>query len=200
MKPSSSSASRHRFTKSLAVGPVALALALMGTRVWAAPPSTPSAQLRAPLSLEMRTEASHELEGPRLPEAPPPNYQVDPKNWNMVVAGDVLIGVGMGAFAVMVAGLAVNFQGREAIDRLSLMDDATEAQRKAAQDKARLGSHLAIGGGVATAVLVGTGITLVAVGNRRERLRRETLDAAVPGRLSLLGSRERVGLQWSLDF
>jgi hypothetical protein len=131
--------------------------------------------------------------------------QVARENWRMVVAGDVLIGAGMGGFAVMVAGLAVQSRGSQELDRLALRDDVTQADRDEAQAQRDLGLRLAIAGASTTVALLTTGITLVAVGNRRERKRREAQRATAwgsgpSGWMVPTRSKRSVGLSWSWRF
>lgn len=138
---------------------------------------------------------------PRASEPEP----VARENWQMVVAGDVLIGAGMGGFAVMVAGLAVQSQSSQELDRLSLRAEAGEEERDEVEARRQLGVRLALAGASTTFVLIGTGITLVAVGNRRERRRREALDASAWGlgpSAWVVGARSRrsFGLSWAWRF
>ena len=123
----------------------------------------------------------------------------------MVVAGDVLIGAGMAGFAVMVAGLAVQSQSSQELDRLSLQAEVSQVERDEVESRRQLGVRLALAGASSTFVLVGTGITLVAVGNRRERKRREALGASAWGMGPspwVVGTRSRrsLGLTWAWRF
>ncbi len=112
-------------------------------------------------------------EGPELPRAPEPSEPVARENWNRVVAGDVLVGVGMGGFGVMVAGLAIRAQGGQELDRIALRDESSAAARDEAEARISLGNQLAIAGGVSAGVLVASGVALIVSGHRRERLRRQ---------------------------
>ena len=154
--------------------------------------------------------------GLAVPEPPTPEVEtVARDNWRIVVAGDVLIGVGMGGFGLMVAGLAVQARGKQEIDRLALRDDPDDGARAQAEAQRKLGLELAIAGAATTAALVGTGIALVVIGNRRERARRDAQDqlgwgtgpqpwvSGLAGGLSRQASHRRVGtlgLRWGWSF
>jgi hypothetical protein len=115
---------------------------------------------------------------PTPTEVPPQSPEEQAKersNHRLEVTGDVLIGVGMGGFGLMVAGLAVRAEGKRTYDRLILRDDSTPQEFEDAQARQDLGVRLAITGGALATALLASGITLVAVGSRRERLRREAL-------------------------
>lgn len=117
----------------------------------------------------------------------------------MVVAGDVLVGISMASFGVMVAGLAVRARGIEEVDRLALRDDPSEGDRRSAEERVELGNQLAIGGGVATAVLLGSGITMIAVGHRREKRRRAAAASRVAG-AGVWANGRGAGAQLNLRF
>ncbi len=83
----------------------------------------------------------------------------------MVVAGVVLVTLGVAAWALMGAGLGV---GNDAETRLDGLGSGADLERRRELlRRGRVGNGLAVGGGVAAAVLVGTGIPLIAIGRRR---------------------------------
>ena len=164
-----------------------------------------SATLSVCLSLLLAAPPAAEL----APSESPEELAKERSNHRLEVTGDVLIGVGMGGFGLMVAGLAVRAEGKRTYDRLVLRDDSTPQQFADAEDRQDLGVRLAITGGALATALLASGITLVAVGSRRERLRREALGAE---QVSWWGSgpqpwvvatrrRQRAaGLAWSWRF
>jgi hypothetical protein len=119
---------------------------------------------------------------------------VDPANHRLVVAGNVVTGLGVGAFIVMTAGFLV---ASDANDRLGYAR-AREDDDEIARQQGRLGAGRIMGISAAaamTAMLV-AGLTLIGVGRTRERKRREALETAwVP-----MLSPERAGLAWTLRF
>jgi hypothetical protein len=114
----------------------------------------------------------------------------------MVLAGDIVIGLGGAGLVTMLVGLVIRSDAiaqREAIGVAAEPDPAAIAQQEQRIDT---GVILAITGGAAAGALFATGISLVAVGHARERKRREALQmTAAP----LLG-RDRMGLSWTLRF
>jgi hypothetical protein len=112
---------------------------------------------------------------------PPTPVEVDPRNYKMVLAGDILIGLSGAAMIVMAVGLGIRSDAVTQRQALTVSDnpDLDEIERQAR--RIDTGVQLAITGGVATAVLLSTGISLVAVGYRRERLRRMSLAGRAPG-------------------
>ena len=176
---------------------VALALTL------AAPP---------PTALPIQALREHAEPAPDLPpepeEGPEPGSVGQPvakENYRMVVIGDVLIGVGMGGFGLMVAGLAVRSSGKSEYERLVLNEDATQENLDEAKARQELGLKLTLAGAGVTTALLAAGITLVAVGSRRERLRRASLEASwwgtgpQPWVLGPRGGRS-VGANWGWRF
>ncbi|NVB39396.1 hypothetical protein G6O69_16255 [Pseudenhygromyxa sp. WMMC2535] len=140
--------------------------------------------------------------GPVAVPAPPQAIAVDPKNYRMVLAGDVLVGLGGAAFIVMAAGLAVGADASRQHDALSVADEPDADKIAKQADRAALGRTLAITGGASAGALMITGIALIAAGRVRERKRREAMFAS-PLSLSLplpVVGREQVGLSWSLRF
>lgn len=110
-----------------------------------------------------------------VPPPPPQPIEVDPTNYRLVLAGDVLIGLGGVGFVLMGAGLVVR---SDAITQRDAQQVATEPDLDeiAKQDRRLvLGNTLALVGGVSAAVLMGAGIGLIIGGRARERRRREAL-------------------------
>jgi len=174
----------HRVSK---LGALALAgaMALASTTVHAAEPA-PS---------EAPTADPNEPTPPPLvtPFVPPPKaIEPDPRNYRLVLAGNIVIGLGGAALISMIVGLGLR---SEAIDRRKsqVISDAGPEDIARQDRRISTGTTLAIAGGAATAALFATGITLIAVGHRRERRRRVSLPAVK------LGPRG-AGVSWSLRF
>ncbi len=108
------------------------------------------------------------------PIAPAPDRQ----NLRLVIAGDVVTGLGIGGFLLMAAGLVVRSNGLSNATYAAQRGD--DADYRAANDRADLGSTLAITGGVTALVLVTTGVALIVTGRRRERRRREAMETMPP--------------------
>lgn len=133
---------------------------------------------------------------PAEPPPPPPTVEVDPGNYRMVLAGNVVIGLGGAGLITMLVGLGLRSDAIGQRRALTVGADPDEQAIARQQRRIETGTILAITGGAAAGALFATGITLVALGYSRERKRREALRmVAVP----LLG-RDRVGLSWTLHF
>jgi SAM-dependent methyltransferase len=137
---------------------------------------------------------------PAVAVAPPaPAVQVpevDPTNYKLVLAGDIVIGLGGAGLVTMLAGLGVRF---DAVSQREALGAATTPDLAAIDKQDRriaTGTILAITGGAAAGVLFTTGITLVAVGHARERKRREALQLVV----TPLFGPAFAGLSWSGRF
>lgn len=130
---------------------------------------------------------------PIPPPPPPPTVvEVDPKHYAMVLAGNIVIGLGGAALVTMAVGLGVRSDAIR--QREGLVASGADADALAAQDtRIQTGTVVAISGGAATAALFATGITLVALGYSRERKRRLELPRAAVG-------PRFVGLQWGGEF
>jgi hypothetical protein len=130
---------------------------------------------------------------PVVAPPPPTPVEVDPRNYRMVLAGDIVIGLSGAGMITMAVGLGIRSDAVTQRQALTIGDppdlDAIERQAR----RIETGAQLAITGGVAAAVLLSTGISLVAVGYRRERLRRLSLPSASFG-------PQGVSLSWTLRF
>ena len=83
----------------------------------------------------------------------------------MIVTGAVLTGLGVAGLGVMVTGMVIG-NGANDIDDIPTNDlNAREARF----DRGRMGNALALAGGLGGAVLVGTGVALLAVGVKKKR-------------------------------
>lgn len=112
---------------------------------------------------------------PVMVPPPPELVEVDPVNYRIVLAGDVLVGLGGVGFVSMCAGLVVYYDASlqrigQAVAGEPDLDAIAEQDRRVA-----LGTNLAIVGGVSAAVLMGAGIGLIIGGRARERKRRDAL-------------------------
>ncbi len=166
---------------------LARVVASMLTLSWIAPP----AEATEPPAVPVAPPA------PVLVPPPPPQpIEVDPANYRMVVAGDVLVGLGGVAFIVMAVGLGVRADAKTQRDAQTAAEQPDQAERDRQQRRLETGVGLALGGGIAAAVLIGTGVGLIAGGRARERRRREAL-VHVPLPWS---SPRGAGLTWSLQF
>ncbi|GEM_PF-6367967 len=99
--------------------------------------------------------------------------RVDPRNYRMVLAGNVITGLGGATFFTMLVGLVIRAHARDELAQARRNDDLDHARE--ARSQGRLGSWLAVSGGGMTAILMGTGVSLMAIGYRRERERRANL-------------------------
>jgi hypothetical protein len=160
---------------------------------------------------EAGSEAEPEAEPARVePPAPvltppqpaaPVELEVDPRNYRMVLAGDIVIGLAGAGLIAMVAGLGIRADARSQRAALTVAT-SPDVDAIAHQDqRIELGTILAISGGVTAGAMFTTGITLVALGYARERKRRESERV---GALTLVPSpsfdRTGFGLRWSLRF
>jgi hypothetical protein len=135
---------------------------------------------------------------PSITPAPAAPIEVDPRNYRMVLAGDLVIGAGGVGLIVMIAGLGIRSDAIAQRQALAGSIDP-DAGALARQDRRRASATtLAITGGAASAALFTTGITLVALGYARERKRREGLAwQAIPS--PSFGHRQ-LGLSWRVRF
>lgn len=168
---------------------ITLALSLAApTDVHAAPPAS-----------EPEPVTEDDAVTPEAPPAPvmvmppPTPIEVDPANYRMVLAGDIVIGLGGAALIAMAVGLGLRSDAVTQRQALSVGADP-DLDAIARQDqRIRAGAITGVTGGVAAGALFVTGITLVALGYERERRRRLALPTAAVG-------PEGVGLHWSLHF
>jgi hypothetical protein len=179
--------------RTLSACSLAIGLSVLPTSIWAAAPEPPSVT-EAPVTEAPVTEAVTEPMAPPAVTPPPIPVEVDPRNYRMVLAGDILIGLSGAGMITMAVGLGIRSDAITQRQALTVSDqpdleDAIDHQAR----RITTGSQLAITGGVAAAVLLGSGITLVALGYRRERLRRLSLPSASFG-------PQGVSLRWTLRF
>ena len=130
---------------------------------------------------------------PATPPPPPTVVEVDPRNYSMVLAGDILIGIGGAGLVAMGIGLGIRSDAVSQREGLNYVSDPEPGQIERQDQRIRTGSVLAAIGGATAGVFMITGITLVALGYRRERLRRASAPMA-----SLSPTGASVG--WSLRF
>jgi tetratricopeptide (TPR) repeat protein len=83
----------------------------------------------------------------------------------LVISGSVLIGLGAAGLGVMAGGMVIGNGANDIGDIPS--DDFTA--RESRFDRGRMGNALAIAGGAGGAVLLGTGIALLAVGLKKKK-------------------------------
>jgi hypothetical protein len=83
----------------------------------------------------------------------------------MTITGGVLVGLGGAATVTSVVGIALS---KKALDDF----ESGQFDRDAVRRRGRQATGLAIGAGVAAAVLVATGVALLVVGRRRDKARR----------------------------
>ncbi|PRQ03668.1 hypothetical protein ENSA5_13610 [Enhygromyxa salina] len=130
---------------------------------------------------------------PAVVPPPPAPVEIDPANYRMVLAGDIVIGLGGASLIAMGVGLGIHSDALGQRQALTVSDnpdlDAIARQDQRIQD----GALTAIVGGAAAGALFVTGITLVALGYKRERERRASLPVVT------LGPRG-AALSWSLRF
>jgi hypothetical protein len=179
--------------RTLSACSLAIGLSVLPTSIWAAAPEPPSVT-EAPVTEAPVTEAVTEPMAPPAVTPPPIPVEVDPRNYRMVLAGDILIGLSGAGMITMAVGLGIRSDAITQRQALTVSDqpdleDAIDHQAR----RITTGSQLAITGGVAAAVLLGSGITLVALGYRRERLRRLSLPSASFG-------PHGASLSWTLRF
>lgn len=137
------------------------------------------------------------VEGPQpaATTVPPPAapVEVDPANYRMVLAGDIIIGLSGAAMIAMAVGLGIRADAITQRQALTVADIPDEQAIARQDQRIDTGEILAISGGASAAALLTTGITLVALGYKRERLRRMSLPQASFGPRSL-------SLSWTLRF
>ena len=139
--------------------------------------------------------------------------EVDPLNWNIVLAGNILTGVGVAGFLLMAGGLAARHDAQERMSTVGTTSNLAGLQQK--RDKFRqqrkVGEVLALSGGIAAAAFVSTGLGLMFWGRAREKQRRESLGIKrrletssrvfswIP-EVNISISRRRVDAMWNLHF
>ena len=114
--------------------------------------------IEAELAVIAEREAAAAANEGGEPAGPPPGR-------NLMIAGGVVTGLGVGGLGVMAAGMVVGGQNN-AIDDLPTNDLDTRASRF---DQGRLGNALAIAGAAGGAVLLGAGVALLVIGAKRKR-------------------------------
>jgi SAM-dependent methyltransferase len=127
-------------------------------------------------------------------------HEVDPAHYRMVLAGDIIIGLGGAALVAMGVGLGVR---SDAVNQRRAWSVAVnpDADAIARQDRRiHTGTLVAISGGAAAGVLLATGITMVALGYARERKRREALRLVFAPQISREHEAVNVGLGALLRF
>ena len=174
---------------------------MLPTQAWASEPETapeqpaepePEAEPTEPQAEPVQAEPAKPAAATMIRPPPPAPIEPDPRNYRLVLIGDIVIGLGGAALITMVVGLGIR---AEAIDRRdALLVGEADLDAIARQDqRISTGTTLAIAGGAATGALFAAGITMVALGYKRERERRQQLPALY------LGPRG-AGLSWSLRF
>ncbi|MFV8751319.1 hypothetical protein ACNOYE_12310 [Nannocystaceae bacterium ST9] len=120
------------------------------------------------------------IEAPAPPSVPipipPPTIETDPVNYRIVLAGDVLIGLGGVGFVLMGAGLVVGSDAKTQRDALQVASEPDLDAIAKQERRVQLGDTLALIGGVSAAVLMSAGIGLIIGGRARERRRRDRLE------------------------
>lgn len=173
----------------------ATALLALTSLLYAPPPGTTSEPPVYETSVPER-------EGP----APPPTEgpSVDPRNYRLVLVGDVITGLGVGTFIMMTAGFVVASAASDKASGLKAMgNDEDQAEIDALDQRTRTGQIVGYAGAGLTVALLATGISLIAVGRTRERKRREAMPGAAQVRLHMPTptlSRHGAGVGWSLRF
>lgn len=122
-----------------------------------------------------------------------------PANRNLVVAGNVVTGLGGAGFITMAVGLLI---ANEADNELGFANVADDEQRAAAlRQRRQTGQIIGLAGGIGAGVFLATGITLMIVGYRRERLRREALERQARwGQGGLAVGRNGASVSWRVSF
>lgn len=170
--------------RTLSACALAIGLSVLPTATRAAPPQSPVPE---------PAETSESVPAPVVIPPPPAPVEVDPRNYRMVLAGDILIGLSGVGMITMAVGLGIRSDAVTQRQALTVGDppdlDALARQAR----RIETGTQLGITGAVATAVLLSSGISLVAVGYRRERLRRLSLPSASFG-------PHGASLSWTLRF
>lgn len=154
-----------------------------------------SLSLALTLALAGAPESEPAAEPPPPVMVPPPAepLEVDPRNYRMVLAGDILIGLSGGGMVAMAVGLGIRSDAITQRQAQTVANTPDEAELARQEQRIRTGAVVATIGGVSAAALLASGITLVALGYRRERLRRMSLPGAAFG-------GDRLVLQWTLRF
>lgn len=135
-----------------------------------------------------------------LPAVPPPvlPIEVDPANYRMVLAGNIVIGLGGAGLVAMIVGLGIRSDALTQRRALAAAI-APDLEANARQDqRIETSTIVATAGGAAAGALFVAGITLVALGYSRERKRREALNRQ--GQLAPMLGRQRIGLNWLVRF
>ncbi len=122
---------------------------------------------------------------PAVSEPPPP--VVDPASTGaeqepqpgrkMAIAGTVLIIASAGGYVAMAVGLGIGTNAEADVRALGSLDEVEE--RRDVMARGRMGNRLAVGAGVASAVLMATGVALVVLGRRKAREADEASVSAV---------------------
>ncbi len=122
-----------------------------------------------------RVEAAPPPPSVTIPRPPAPELEVDPVNYRIVLAGDVLIGLGGVGFVLLGAGLVLRSDAKVQRDaqQVATEPDSTEIAKQ--ERRLVLGNTLAWVGGISAAVLMSAGIGLILGGRARERRRRDAL-------------------------
>ena len=137
------------------------------------------------------------------PPPPPTAIEPDPANYRLVLAGDIVIGLGGASLIVMAVGLGLR---ADAVSQREGLVSAPNSDPEAIANQDQrisLGTNLAIAGGTSAAALFVSGITLVAVGYARERKRRDALTTLVPIELGIpvpSVGRNHLAVAWALRF
>jgi hypothetical protein len=134
----------------------------------------------APVEPQPEPAPAPSVDGPSpssvvIPPPPVLEVQVDPVNYRIVLAGDVLIGLGGVGFVLMGAGLVVRNDAVVQRDAQQLADQPDPAEIARQERRLTIGTTLALIGGVSAAVLMVSGIGMIIGGRTRERKRREAL-------------------------
>lgn len=180
---------------------IALAAALSSASASAAVPApesspTPASDARAPAETWVEPNRGAEPEPEAAPTSSPgPSPGIDPKNHRLVVAGNVLTGLGLGAFIMMTTGFLVASDGRDRQGFATAREDEDELAKQ--ERRVRTGNIVGITGAAAAGALLISGLTLIGVGRSRERKRRAALTS---GSLTPLLSPDMVGARWIVRF
>jgi hypothetical protein len=175
---------------------IALVAALSSASASAAAPAPESSEPASDAGTPAETwvEPSREpAPGPEPEPAPSPG--IDPKNHRLVVAGNVVTGLGLGAFIMMTTGFLVASDGRDRLGFATAREDEDEIAKQ--ERRVRTGNIVGITGAAATGALLISGLTLIGVGRSRERKRRAALAG---GSLVPLLSPRMVGARWVFRF
>ncbi|MFO0633010.1 MAG: hypothetical protein U0168_09195 [Nannocystaceae bacterium] len=138
---------------------------------------------RSAVERTLREEEAKAAAARRAATAP----RVDPVPRRLVIAGGTLAGVGLASSALWIAGIALGLGANRDIEATTRPSQA--ASRTDLFDRGRQADALAISGAVVSAVLVTTGIALLAAGIARKRKRAGTEHAWRWQPLSRAGAR-----------